>query len=69
MRRGGTEPRDHIFSRKAVSFNRVLDATELQQPPTMAVTKGEDIGESSTSAAKKVLKANTNGVANYELPW
>jgi hypothetical protein len=41
-------------------------------PPTilaMAVTKGEEKGESSTSAAKKVLKANTNGIANYELPW
>jgi replication factor C subunit 2/4 len=35
----------------------------------MAVTKGEEKGESSMSAAKKVLKANTNGVANYELPW
>merc|ERR1712093_898893 len=39
------------------------------QPRAMAVTKGEEKGESSTSAAKKVLKANTNGVANYELPW
>jgi replication factor C subunit 2/4 len=36
---------------------------------TMAVTKGEETGESSMSAAEKVLKANTNGPANYELPW
>jgi replication factor C subunit 2/4 len=35
----------------------------------MALTKGEEKGESSTAAAKKVLKANTNGIANYELPW
>jgi replication factor C subunit 2/4 len=35
----------------------------------MAVTKGEEVGESSTSAAKKALKPNTNGIANYELPW
>lgn len=35
----------------------------------MAVTKGEEVGESSTSAAKKALKANANGAVNYELPW
>ncbi|KIM94860.1 hypothetical protein OIDMADRAFT_171696, partial [Oidiodendron maius Zn] len=35
----------------------------------MAVTKEEDTGESSMSATKKVLKANTNGAVNYELPW
>lgn len=35
----------------------------------MAVTKGSEKGESSTAAAKKVLKANSNGLANYELPW
>jgi replication factor C subunit 2/4 len=35
----------------------------------MAVTKGEEMGESSISAAKKLLKANTNGAVNYELPW
>jgi replication factor C subunit 2/4 len=35
----------------------------------MAVTKGDEMGESSMSAAKKVLKANTGGAANYELPW
>lgn len=35
----------------------------------MAVTKGEEVGESSTSAAKKALKPNPNGVPNYELPW
>jgi replication factor C subunit 2/4 len=34
---------------------------------TMAVT--EEMGESSTAAAKKLLKPNTNGIANYELPW
>lgn len=38
----------------------------------MAVTKTvavEDRGESSTSAAKKALTANTSGATNYELPW
>jgi replication factor C subunit 2/4 len=35
----------------------------------MAVTKGEETGESSNAAAKKLLKPNPNGVANYELPW
>jgi replication factor C subunit 2/4 len=35
----------------------------------MAASKGEEVGESSTSAAKKVLKANSNGITNYELPW
>lgn len=35
----------------------------------MAVTKGEEKGESSMGAAKKVLKANANGAVNYELPW
>lgn len=33
----------------------------------MAVT--EEKGESSKTAAKKVLKPNSNGIANYELPW
>jgi replication factor C subunit 2/4 len=36
---------------------------------TMAVTKGEEIGESSTAAAKQLLKPNSNGIVNYELPW
>lgn len=35
----------------------------------MVSTKASEVGESSTSAAKKALKANTNGVTNYELPW
>jgi replication factor C subunit 2/4 len=35
----------------------------------MAVTKSEEKGESSMTAAKKALKPNANGVANYELPW
>lgn len=35
----------------------------------MAAKKGEEKGESSTTAAKKGLTANTNGVTNYELPW
>jgi replication factor C subunit 2/4 len=35
----------------------------------MAITKGEEKGESSMSAAKKVLKPNANGVTSYELPW
>jgi replication factor C subunit 2/4 len=35
----------------------------------MAITKGEEKGESSTSAAKNILKANSNGIPNYELPW
>jgi len=35
----------------------------------MAITKGEEKGESSMSAAKKALKPNSNGIANYELPW
>jgi replication factor C subunit 2/4 len=36
----------------------------------MAVQKAkEEKGESSTSAAKRALTANANGVANYELPW
>jgi replication factor C subunit 2/4 len=35
----------------------------------MAITKDEEKGESSMSAAKKVLKANANGAINYELPW
>lgn len=39
------------------------------QSTVMAVTKGEEVGESSTSAAKKALKPSTNGIANYELPW
>lgn len=29
----------------------------------------EEVGESSTSAAKKALTAATNGAVNYELPW
>jgi hypothetical protein len=49
--------------------DRVEARSEPPTIPTMAVTKGEEKGESSTSAAKKVLKANTNGIANYELPW
>ena len=49
--------------------HRVGARSEPPTIPTMAVTKGEEKGESSTSAAKKVLKANTNGIANYELPW
>ncbi|PMD49213.1 P-loop containing nucleoside triphosphate hydrolase protein [Hyaloscypha bicolor E] len=35
----------------------------------MAVTKGDEMGESSTAAAKQLLKPNSNGIANYELPW
>lgn len=35
----------------------------------MAVKKGDETGESSTSAAKKILTPNTNGNPNYELPW
>jgi len=35
----------------------------------MAVTKGEEKGESSTAAAKKTLKPQANGIPNYELPW
>ena len=39
-------------------------------PVKMAVTKVvEEKGESSTSAAKRALTANPNGIANYELPW
>jgi hypothetical protein len=49
--------------------HRVGARSEPPTIPTMAVTKGEEKGESSTSAAKKALKANTNGIANYELPW
>jgi hypothetical protein len=29
----------------------------------------EEKSESSTAAARKALMANTNGMANYELPW
>jgi len=29
----------------------------------------EEVGESSTSAAKKALTAPSNGNATYELPW
>jgi hypothetical protein len=39
------------------------------QPDTMPAAKGEEVGESSTSAAKKALTANANGNATYELPW
>lgn len=35
----------------------------------MPATKGDEAGESSTSAAKKILKANANGSPTYELPW
>jgi len=35
----------------------------------MAASKGEEKGESSTTAAKKQLKPNANGITNYELPW
>lgn len=35
----------------------------------MPAKKGDEAGESSTSAAKKILTANTNGSPNYELPW
>jgi replication factor C subunit 2/4 len=46
------------------------DATSIfNNSTTMAVTKGETAGESSTAAAKKLLKPNANGIANYELPW
>jgi hypothetical protein len=50
-----------------------LDRVETRQnsfnSTIMAVTKGETAGESSTTAAKKLLKPNANGIANYELPW
>ncbi len=35
----------------------------------MPSARGDEKGESSTSAAKKALTAVTNGAANYELPW
>jgi replication factor C subunit 2/4 len=35
----------------------------------MAVTQGDEKGESSMTAAKKAIKPNANGIANYELPW
>ena len=35
----------------------------------MAVRKEQEKGESSMSAAKRVLKPNANGITNYELPW
>lgn len=61
----------YLLYRVKLFLDRVVDATNLfhQHFNDMAITKGEEKGESSTSAAKKVLKANTNGVANYELPW
>lgn len=38
-------------------------------PAQKQITKPEEAGESSTSAAKKALTAASNGVPNYELPW
>jgi hypothetical protein len=35
----------------------------------MAITKDEEKGEYSMSAAKNLLKAKANGAVNYELPW
>jgi hypothetical protein len=35
----------------------------------MAPKVTEKLGESSSDAAKGALKANANGVVNYELPW
>jgi hypothetical protein len=66
----GVKARDRPRSAKS-DFQRVFherDATS-NTAITMTVTKKEETGESSISAAKKVLKANTNGPANYELPW
>lgn len=56
-----------------VASSELFDATKLRPAAEniltrMAVTK-EVQGESSEAAAKKVLKPNPNGVANYELPW
>ena len=48
---------------------RVQTRRTFNDSTTMAVTKGEETGESSTAAAKKLLKPNANGIANYELPW
>jgi hypothetical protein len=45
------------------------DECSSNNSTTMAVTKGEEIGESSTAAAKQLLKPNSNGIVNYELPW
>lgn len=49
--------------------DRVETRRKFNNSTTMAVTKGETAGESSTAAAKKLLKPNANGIANYELPW
>lgn len=38
-------------------------------PAQKTTTKPEEVGESSTSAAKKALTAASNGAPNYELPW
>ncbi|KAI8181493.1 Replication factor C subunit 4 [Colletotrichum sp. SAR 10_86] len=38
-------------------------------PAQKTITKPEEVGESSTSAAKKALTAASNGAPNYELPW
>ena len=36
--------------------------------PAAAAAK-EEVGESSTSAAKKALTGLANGASDYELPW
>ena len=58
----------HVINRVKCLSRR--DATKnFNICTTMAVTKGETAGESSTAAAKHLLKPNANGIANYELPW
>jgi hypothetical protein len=55
--------------RKAVSGPRQDATSNFNTSAIMAVTKGDEMGESSTAAAKQLLKPNSNGIANYELPW
>jgi hypothetical protein len=66
--------RDSI-SRKAITEGasstmrtRFLSLSE-STTSKMAQPKSVETGESSASAAQNQLKANANGVANYELPW
>lgn len=46
-----------------------LPPSKIKYKYKMVQPKAPEVGESSKTAAQQQLKANANGVANYELPW
>lgn len=56
----------HVRSRVKLFFRPRRDAPKFNINTTITMN-GK--AESSTSAGKQAIKATTNGVANYELPW